>query len=286
MLRIEEQIKKATLDLRENGIENPRFDAEVLLMHLLNCDRLFLLMHMKDELTPQQCSIFEGFVQRRIQHEPIAYIIGQKGFMEDVFVVTPAVLIPRPDTESIVEAVIQRLEKENHQPLKILDLCTGSGAIGISLKKAFKTADVTLTDLSKPALAVAKHNAERLCAGKVRLILSDLFEDIPKGETFDLIISNPPYIPNKAIQSLAEDVKKFEPTLALVGGESGFDLYDRIIDAAKPYLKPHGKLVLEAGDDQDLMLIKHLEAKGYRIIQLIPDLIQRNRGIVAEKILK
>jgi len=285
MQSIENKIKEATLKLRQNKIENPRLDAEILLMHLLNCDRLFLLMHMKEVLTDQQCLDFEELVKRRINHEPIAYIIGHKGFMDDIFVVTPAVLIPRPDTESIVEAVIQRLKKENHQPLKILDLCTGSGAIGISLKNALKTADVTLTDLSEAALAIAQINADRLCAGEVTLILSDLFEAIPKGETFDLIISNPPYIPEKDMQDLAEDVKNFEPTMALVGGNTGFDFYDRIIEGAKAYLKPHGKLVLEAGDNQDLMLIKHLEQRGYAIIQLIPDLIQRNRGIFAEKIL-
>ena len=285
MQTIEDQIKEATLNLRQNKVENPRLDAEVLLMHVLNCDHLFLLMHMKDALTVQQCLDFEELVKRRIKHEPIAYIIGQKGFMDAVFVVTPAVLIPRPDTESIVEAVIQRLKKENHQSLKILDLCTGSGAIGISLKQAFQEAHVTLTDISEGALAVAKINAERLCAGEVTVLLSDLFKAIPKRETFDLIISNPPYIPQKVMQNLSVDVKNFEPTLALVGGDTGFDFYDRIIDQAKAYLKPHGKLVLEAGDDQDLMLIKQLEQGGYRVIALIPDLIKRNRGILAEKIL-
>ena len=236
-MTIDIALMQGAAKLQRVGLDAPRFEAEVLLSHLLNCNRAMLYAHNKDALTERQLQQFETGIDRRAHHEPMAYITGHREFMDLDLIVTKDVLIPRPDTEVVVEAGLAWL-KDHPQAIKVLDLCTGSGAIGLSIKNEMPHLDVTLTDLSEKALAVAKQNAEKFSLD-VDLQQGDLYEAIGTQQ-YDMIISNPPYIPPKVIATLEQDVKDYEPVMALDGGETGFDFYDRIIAGANDHLYPRG----------------------------------------------
>ena len=232
-------------DLRPTAVR----DATVLLMHGLGLDRAALIAHPERSLTREQLADIQRLVERRLRFEPIQYILGTQEFYGLELKVSPAVLIPRPETETLVEAVLARLQ--HNEPVKIVDVGTGSGAIAIALAVALPQAHVTALDLSPTALEVACENAAMHgVAGRVRFLQSDLLAAVAGESEFDAIVSNPPYIPVGDAPTLHTQVREFEPAMALFAGVEGLDIYARLIPDAAPLLKPGGLLAMEIGYGQ------------------------------------
>ena len=260
-------------------IDSPRVDAEILLSSVLQCNRVKLYVEQDKPLSQQELNTMHELVERRGRHEPIAYILGCKGFMQDDFVVSPAVLVPRPETELLVEKAAAIFQNER---IEFLDIGTGSGAIVISLLKLLPNAYATAADISSDALAVAMTNAQNLgVADRVKFVKTDVYQGLD-SQKFDLIISNPPYIPNGDIDSLDEDVKK-EPRLALAGGVDGLDFYRRIITGADKYLTSDGVLAMELGIHQSQAVATLCREARYTIIKVTKDYAGIDRDIFATK---
>ena len=231
-------------------------DAELLLLHTLQIPRVTLIAHPERELTSSQQTLYQRSIDRRLRHEPIQYITGRQEFYGILLEVTPAVLIPRPETEHLVEAVLHLLPSD--QPLMIADIGTGSGAIAIALAARLPQARITALDLSPAALTVAAANARTHgVSDRIRLLHSDLLNALPydtpgggEGDKFDAIVSNPPYIPESDRSALHPQVRDHEPLTALFAGEQGLDLYRRLIPQAWSALKANGLLALEIGHGQ------------------------------------
>lgn len=231
----------------EKGVENPRLDAEVLLSHILERERIQLYVNFDQPLQPHELTAYREAVKKRVARMPVAYITGCREFMGLEFCVTPAVLIPRPDTEILVEAVLKKLHGFDQPAL--LDIGTGSGAIIVSLLANLPTAAGAAVDISDNALDIARQNAEKnQVSSRLKLYQGDLYQPV-KGQTFDAIISNPPYIPDSDIQELTQEVRQ-EPHLALAGGPDGLDFYRRIVRDAAQYLNAGGLLAVEVGIHQ------------------------------------
>ncbi|SHI50711.1 peptide chain release factor N(5)-glutamine methyltransferase [Propionispora hippei] len=234
---------------QDKGVDNPRLDAEVLLSHILGKDRLYLYVHFDQPLEQRELEAFRAVVKRRVLREPVAYITGCREFMGLAFQVSPAVLIPRPDTEILVETVLAKLAGQNTAAPALLDIGTGSGAIIISMLHTLTAATGVAVDISPEALLVARENAYRLGVDdRLTLCKGDVFSAVA-GRQFDVIVSNPPYIPQKDITGLTSEVRK-EPHLALDGGVDGLDFYRRISQAAPAYLVAGGLLAFEVGQGQ------------------------------------
>lgn len=228
--------------------EAPR-DAELLLLHALQIPRATLLAHPDLELTSDQLYLYEQSIHRRLQHEPVQYITGQQEFYGLALRVSPAVLIPRPETEHLVESVLSRLPHDH--PVSIADVGTGSGAIAIALAVHLPEAHITALDLSTEALHLAQLNAENHhVAHRIRFLQSDLFSALPPGAAFDAIVSNPPYVPTSDRPNLHPQVREHEPETALFAGPEGLDIYRRLIPEAQHLLKAKGLLALEIGHGQ------------------------------------
>ncbi len=224
-----------------------RRDAEVLLMHTLGCDPAWLLSHPEAPIPPDHAAFYEQYLERRARHEPIQYITGEQEFFGLKFRVTPDVLIPRPETEHLVEALLERLPR--NASLRIADIGTGSGAIAVALAHTLPQAQITALDLSPAALAIAQKNAERNgVAGRIRFAESDLLA-AAADERFDAIVSNPPYV--ATTEELEPQVRNYEPAHALFAGPTGLDIYRQLIPQAQASLKPGGGwLLLEIGHGQ------------------------------------
>lgn len=272
--------------LHKEKIEYPGLEAEILLSDVMKCDRITFYAHPEKTVDADQQRAYFKAVERRCQNEPIAYILGQKEFMGMEFMVNSNVLIPRPDTEPMVEYLIKRLQSDYPKGAKVFDLCTGSGAIGISIKKYYSQGDVSLGDISRSALLVAEANGNRLVEGALTFYQGDLFKALPKNEKFNVIVSNPPYIKKEDMDALAPDILNYEPHLALDGGVSGFDFYERIITEARDYLLKPGILALEIGDDQEERVFELLVNNGYVAVEKHYDLSGRVRCLVGEIIEK
>ncbi len=209
-------------------------------------DRAFMLTHPDAELAPKQRMLYEQWLERRARHEPIQYILGEQEFYGLALRVTPDVLIPRPETEHLVEAALHRLSHD--APVNIADIGTGSGAIAIALAHALPHATVTALDTSRPALEIARQNAERhKLVGRIRFVESDLLTGVA-GERFDAIVSNPPYVADS--EALEEQVRDYEPKAALYAGPTGLEIYQRLIPQAWEALRTGGWLLLEIGHGQ------------------------------------
>lgn len=231
----------------DKGVESPRLDAEVLLSHILGKDRLYLYVNFDQPLQSDELAAYREAVKKRVQRQPVAYIIGQKEFMGLDFIVSPAVLIPRPDTEILVEAILAKIQELPN--LSILDLGTGSGAIIISLLAKVTSACGTAVDISREALKIAAVNAEKNSVySRLTLLAGDLYGPVG-DQVYDVIVSNPPYIPNADIAGLEQEVQR-EPAQALAGGHDGLDFYRRIVDSADKHLKSGGLLAFEVGINQ------------------------------------
>lgn len=260
-------------------IDSPRVDAEILLSSVLQCNRVKLYVEQDKPLSQQELNTMHKLVERRGKHEPIAYILGSKGFMEEDFFVSPAVLVPRPETELLVEKAAAIFQNEK---IEFLDIGTGSGAIVISLLKLLPNAYATAVDISSDALRVALTNAQNLgMADRVKFVKTDVYQGLD-NQKFALIISNPPYIPDKDIPTLAEDVQK-EPRLALAGGEDGLDFYRRIVQGAAQFLDSDGVLAMELGIYQSQAVATLCQDAGYTITKITKDYAGIDRDIFVTK---
>jgi len=258
-------------------LPSARRDAELLLMRAANVDRAFLLTHPDTPLTPDQLATYNQWIDRRAQHEPVQYITREQEFYGLALRVTPDVLIPRPETEHLVEAALQRLP--HNAPLRIADVGTGSGAIAIAIAHSLPLATVTALDTSPAALAVARHNAEHHhLTARIRFLESDLLAAVA-SETFDAILSNPPYVAE--FEVLAPEVHNFEPHAALFAGRSGLDIYQRLIPQAHQCLKPHGWLFMEIGHNQRDALAALLN--GWLDLDFVSDLQGIPRVAIARR---
>jgi release factor glutamine methyltransferase len=254
-------------------------DAELLLLQTLQIHRSQLLAHPDLTLTAAQLQSYEAAITRRLAHEPIQYITGTQDFYGLTLHVTPAVLIPRPETELLVEAVLQHLPK--HQPLRIADIGTGSGAIAIAIAHHLPQATITALDISPEALAIARRNAETHHASdRIRFLQSDLLTAIP-GETFDAILSNPPYVPTVDHPTLHPQVRDHEPHTALFAGADGLEIYRRLIPPAHTALVSNGLLALEFGHGQREALQQLLTA--WHSVIFLNDLQQIPRTVLARR---
>jgi release factor glutamine methyltransferase len=261
------------------GIESPRLDAELLLAHALGCDRLRLYVEFEKPVTPEERARFRALVKRRAEERvPVAYLTGVREFWSLPLAVTPDVLIPRPDTETLIEAVLARLP-DRRAPLAILDLGTGSGAIALALAKELPRAALTASDVSAAALAVARKNAEALgLAERVRFALGDGFAAVA-GERFDAIVSNPPYVARADAGGLAPELRH-EPALALFADGEGTALIRRIAAEAGAHLRPGGLLALELAPTQAADVTQCLAAAGFGRVTEHRDLAGRVRAIL------
>jgi release factor glutamine methyltransferase len=245
-------IRWADERFHKEGMATPRLDAEVLLAETLGLDRVGLYTHFDQPLQPVELARFKQFLLRRLRREPVAYILGRREFWSHPLRVTPDVLIPRPETETLVAETLNALEPAEGRDLRLLEIGTGSGAISIALAKELPTAKVVATDVSPKALAVAEENA--LQSGvreRIQFMQGDLFCPVRKGEAFDLIVTNPPYIPRREFPSLMPEVRDYEPRVALDGGEDGLDFFRRALPAVGEYLHPGSWFLAEMGSGQD-----------------------------------
>jgi release factor glutamine methyltransferase len=281
-LTIREAITHATerLSASEHLRADAQRDATLLMLHILGISRAELLANPDSILTPEQRSRFDRVISCRLTHEPIQYITGNQEFYGLSFCVTPAVLIPRPETEHLVEAVLAELSPD--APLNIVDIGTGSGAIAIALAHHLPNALVTATDISPAALEVATENAARNhVAHRIRFIESDLLESLACDAPFDAIASNPPYVAFADGKDLHPQVRDFEPATALFATGNGLDIYRRLIPQAKAALKPGGLLALEIGQGQHKALAEFLA--DWNGVRFINDLQQIPRVALARK---
>lgn len=278
-MTIEENLKIAINNLKEKSIEEPMLKARLLLCYILGVEKEYLIIHSNEYLETKQEEEYRRAIQRLVQGYPIQYITNYQEFMKLDFYVDENVLIPRADTEITVEEVIAYCK--NKENLKILDLCTGSGAIAISISKYVKKCEITAVDISGKALEVAKKNAINNDAKNINWILSDLFEKVE--DKFDIIVSNPPYIKKQVILQLDEQIQK-EPNLALDGGDDGLDFYRKIIQEAPKYLKENGEIFLEIGYDQKEEVITLINnTNEYTAVQTKKDLAGNDRMVRATK---
>jgi release factor glutamine methyltransferase len=235
--------------LKSKGFDEAKREAELLLTHVLGCQRIELIARFEDQPSDGQRAKFKELITRRVSGWPVAYLLGTRDFYLLTFEVNPAVLVPRPDTETLVLEALTRLK-----PLAapdVLDIGTGSGCIAVCLAHQKKTARVVATDVSPDALAVAQRNAAKNgVAERMTFLQGDLFAPLASGSTFDLIASNPPYIAQSEFASLTADVRDHEPRIALDGGPDGLAFYRRIAAGVGPFLKPGGSLLLEVGYTQ------------------------------------
>lgn len=255
-MTIREAINKATIKLKTEKIDNPKLKARLLMQFILNQTRQYIMVYDEKKLTREQEEKYFKKVEKITKGIPLQHITHQQEFMKMNFYVNKDVLIPRPDTEILVEEVIQIAEKIKAK--KILDLGTGSGAIAIALAKYIKDSQITATDISSKALEIAEQNAQKNEVDKkIVFLTSDLFGEIPK-EKYDIIVSNPPYIKREIIRTLDEEVQQ-EPNIALDGGWDGLDFYRKIIHQSYEFLKYGSYLCLEIGYDQKIDVMELIE---------------------------
>jgi release factor glutamine methyltransferase len=261
----------ASEDLKKRGLSSPRLDVELLLGLVLKMTRVQLVIDADRPLAKEELDRYKALHKRRRAGEPVAYLTGVREFYGRPFRVDSRVLVPRPDTEILVETALARTR---HLSLsaRVLDLCTGSGCVAISLGRERPTTRVLGVDISPGALALAAENALRLGAVNVGFVLGDLFAPLGGRARFDLITANPPYIPDEEIPTLQQDVRDFEPKLALAGGPDGLDVVRRIVAEAPAYLEEGGSLALEIAFGQAPMVRDLFEQRGFRSIEIARDL--------------
>ncbi len=279
-MTIQEAMGKADIQLKTKNIDSPKLKARLLMQYVLKQNRQYLMVHDENKLTQEQKEKYFKAIQKLSKGIPLQHITHQQEFMKMNFYVNENVLIPRPDTEILVEEVMKIAKKINAK--KILDLCTGSGAIAISLAKYIENSQITATDISEEALAIAERNAKNNKVDKqIAFLSSNLFEELPK-EKYDMIVSNPPYIKREIVKTLAKEVQN-EPLMALDGGWDGLDFYRKIIHQADDFLKYGGYLCLEIGYDQkeDVMNLIKKEEK-YTDTYCKKDLYGKDRVVVTK----
>ena len=265
-------LKKCEQNLINAGITEAKLDAWLLMSYTAKIDRSFYYTHMDEPMPEDLEHDFFASVDKRTEHVPLQYITGEQGFMGLTFNVNTNVLIPRQDTETLVEAALKIIRPE----YRVLDMCTGSGCIIISIKYNVPEVVATGSDISKQALLVAKDNAKKY-GMNIDFITGNLFDNI-SGD-FDVIVSNPPYIPTTDILTLMPEVRDFEPIGALDGGADGLEIYRRLIAGAKDHLREGGALLLEIGYDQAADVTSLMREKGFVAVEVIKDLSGHDRVV-------
>ena len=264
--------------LQKKGFESPRLESQLLLSHVMNCSKIELVARSLDEPSDAERTRFRALIQKRAEGVPVAYLIGEREFYLLKFAVTPATLIPRPETETLVMEALAHLK--SRPSAKVLDIGTGSGCIAISLAHQLKGIHVVAGDISTEALAVALTNAQRHgMTDRVEFRHGDLFKVCNANEQFDLVVSNPPYISDSELSTLDVDVRDHEPRSALAGGVDGLDFYRRIAKDANAFLKPGGSLMLEIGMTQGDSVRRLLEAAHFDAITIVNDMARRQRVV-------
>ena len=277
-MKIKEVLNLANEEFLKNGIENYFYETRELMAFVLNQTKEWVTANIEGEVDEENYKKFVELKNARIQGTPLQYILGEQYFMGLRFLVNKDVLIPRPDTEVLVYEVLE-LVKNYSGKVKILDLCTGSGCIAISLAKNVKNAEVFASDISEKALAVAEKNS-KLNETDVKFLKSDLFENI-EGKNFDIIVSNPPYIASCDMDSLSKEVLK-EPHDALDGGADGLDFYRKISENALNYLSKNGMIAFEIGYNQAEGIFDILQKFKYNNIRLVKDYSGNDRVVIAQ----
>jgi release factor glutamine methyltransferase len=270
-LSIADAILQATQVLANSGVPEARREAGSLLTHVMNKDRTFLISHSEDVLSDREFSDFRDGIERRAKGEPLQYIIGSQDFFGLEFKVTPDVLIPRPETELLVESALELVGNAN--PL-ICDVGTGSGCIAVALLHEANGAHAVALDISEAAIRVAKDNALRnSVADRISFMVSDCFQAfVARVKPFDLIVSNPPYVSDEAIQGLQREVRNYEPHLALTPGGDGLSIIRRLLNEAPDFLKPKGHLLIEIGFDQAQTVQGLIDSSRLKLLDIHPDL--------------
>ena len=268
-------IENATSFLKQHNIKEAKFDAEILLSYVLNIEKNDLYFKLNDTLSNLQYNFFTSFLERRAKKEPVAYIVGEKGFWSLNLKVNQNVLIPRPETEILVEKTLTFIKQDNQ---KILEIGTGSGAIILSLAKEKPKNTYFANDISKDAISCAKRNKERnKIKNELFFFISDVFSNLNKDEKFDIIVSNPPYIKKDEIKNLQDEIKYYEPLTALDGGKDGTSIIEKIIMGAPNYLKSNGVLLLEIGFDQKEMVFEIGKKAKFSYLDCIKDYSKNDR---------
>ncbi len=274
-------LARASNNLSKYSVKNPKLDTEIILSKILNITRENLLLNLDKKISKSQFIKFNSLIERRKKKEPIAYILGYKDFWKSRFIINNSVLIPRPETELLIEETLKLLPK--YKQVKILDIGTGSGCILISILKEFNKSKGVGIDISKEAIKNAKINAKmQHVQNRVKFINTNV--DKYLHGKYDLIISNPPYIKKQDIKNLEEDVKNYEPNIAIDGGIDGFVEIKKVIIKSSNLLKKSGKLILEIGHNQTYKCIEILKKKGFYINKISKDLSGTNRCIIGSKI--
>lgn len=264
------------------GIAGGARDAEVLLGHALGIGRAELIARFNDAVDARRASAYGELLQRRLEREPVAYIVGRKEFWSLEFRVDPGALIPRPETELLVEICLDLARQATAPYLRIADIAAGSGAIAVAVASELSTASVVATDISPRALALARINAERNQVGdRIQFVVCDLFAGLSEGAMFDVLLSNPPYVRTGEIAELDLDVASWEPREALDGGPDGLDFYRRFAAAARPHLARDGALVLEIGAGMGTAVARiFVQAGGWNQVSIYKDHAGRDRAAV------
>ena len=266
-------------DFKKRGMPSPRFEAEVLLAEILKIKRLDIYTGFDRPLESFELEKYRNAIIRRRQGEPTAYITGRKEFWSLEFEVTPSVLIPRPDTETLVEAALKRLDDHG----AALDLCTGTGCVAIAIASERPALTIDAVELSPDAAAVARRNILRHdMTARIRLLEGDLFGPVPTGTTYSVITANPPYVKAGEIPALAAEVRR-EPPLALDGGADGLDVVRRIMAEAAPFLVPGGWLLMEVDPRQTAEIVNTIAGDAFGTREIIPDLAGLNRVVALKK---
>lgn len=269
----------ATADFKGRDLDSPRLDAELLLSHALGIDRIQLILQHERPLAPDELAAYRALIQRRRTGEPVAYLLGVREFYGLPIRVDARALIPRPDTETLVEVALERTRPRSAYG-RAADLCTGSGCVALAFAGKRPTWRVTAVDASPGAAEVARDNCVRLgLAWNVAVLEGDLFAPLPAGARFELVTANPPYIPESEIAGLDATIRDFEPRLALEGGSDGLAVARRIVAAAPERLAPGGVLALEIGSDQGDRVVELFRDAGFGAIECKLDYGGRERVV-------
>ena len=280
-MNIENILNEGINILQKNKIANPQLDSEILLSNSIKRDKKHIILNPKEILDSEQLGKFKSLIERRKKGEPIAYIINKKEFWKDEFFVNKDVLIPRPDSELIIEQVLKIYSKDVQ--LQVLDIGTGSGCILLSILKERSNFYGTGIDISKKSINVSKFNAKQLnLTNRVKFFHSSV-DNFNNGK-YDMIVSNPPYIEQLSLKYLEKDVVNFEPKLALSGGFDGFSKIRKVINKASILIKKNGKFILEIGFNQKNKVIKILKEEGFYVNKAIKDYGNNDRCIISTKI--
>ncbi|MDA9927947.1 peptide chain release factor N(5)-glutamine methyltransferase [Candidatus Pelagibacter sp.] len=280
-MNIENILNEGINILQKNKIANPQLDSEILLSNSIKRDKKHIILNPKEILNSKQLGKFKSLIERRKKGEPIAYLINKKEFWKDEFFINKNVLIPRPDSELIIEQVLKIYSKDVQ--LQVLDIGTGSGCILLSILKERPNFYGTGIDISKKSINVSKFNAKQLnLTNRVKFFYSSV-DNFNNGK-YDIIVSNPPYIEQLSLKYLERDIVNFEPKLALNGGFDGFSKIRKVINKASILIKKNGKFILEIGFNQKNKVIKILKEEGFYVNKAIKDYGNNDRCVISTKI--